>query len=284
MILNSRCQMPPKKRNYDQYRSIVGMISNKATVVAEFVAGFLKHYPQPTYRKVFDQAIDNFPSPNDAPFTIGLTPPKPGLIEGPHYQYPGDSAILSSEGVTLPHLVAEIEGTSIRVDVDPVRAQVAYSAALLVYERNKALSILGHPDPERQANVLSITYNGKVIAFHGHYVQRDEYGDLQYHMADIDYTDITYSPPTYALVQRQVHNAQEYAKHAAEALRDQLVIHFGRGGGSNAGGGGDGGSGEGGGGRGRGNRRAGRERGDRRERKRNSRGQFVKRSGGEVDG
>lgn len=106
---------------------------------------------------------------------------------------------------------------SIQIRAPAVRAQRAYSAALLVHARNLALSDLGRRDPDYHAAVLSLTYNGRFIVFYAHYALGDEY-----HMCQLLSTPIIFTSEDYAQVLRQVHNLQDYAKHTAETLRDEL--------------------------------------------------------------
>lgn len=61
-MLDSDCTLPVEERSFEDYKSIMGKFSNEPTLVAEIGIALLKHYPQPTYRKVLNQAFHNFPA------------------------------------------------------------------------------------------------------------------------------------------------------------------------------------------------------------------------------
>lgn len=191
-----------------------------------------KGYDDESYQPAFNQAFTGFPK--DVGFNNGLSPPQPDFVEGlgvvefePFPIEHVSGAVLYKDNplsTALPHIAGEYKGP--RGSMEKARLQCAYDGAALVYARNKALALIGKPDPLGHAKITTFATDGKNIDFFTHYAARGDDGKLKYHQYPIGSCVITNSHYGYKDCWRQLQNEQDYAREQSYALRDQLVNHW----------------------------------------------------------
>ncbi|KAI0410457.1 hypothetical protein F5X98DRAFT_368800 [Xylaria grammica] len=154
---------PPPESRFKRYSCTVSKAGNKATM-AYMDVGF-----------------------NNGPSAL-----RPDFAEVPEMQeydpFPVDEhvsgAVLYKDdpySVTLPHLAGEWEGPD-GSTAEATLLRSRHAGAALVYARNRALSLIGTPDPPGHAEVRTFATDGTTIAFYAYYAAPSEDdATLEYH-------------------------------------------------------------------------------------------------------
>lgn len=132
------------------------------------------------YRTYFDTQWVDFDK--DVGFNNGLSAPKPDITEGylqstfpPNVKKLGGAATLvknNPQFVALPHFAVEFK--AIGKDMNKAEFQAGYDGAAMTHARNKALTYLGEPVPERQASPLTMAVDGRNWSVYAHYNRTDK--------------------------------------------------------------------------------------------------------------
>lgn len=142
-----------------------------------------------SYHPAFNQPFTGFPK--DVGLNNGLSPPQPDFIEGlgivefqPFPIQYVSGAVLYKDNLfstVLPHIAGEYKGLT--GCMANARLQCSYDGAALVYARNKALALVGKPDPLGHAKITTFATNGEIIEFFAHYAAQGDDGKLKYQLA-----------------------------------------------------------------------------------------------------
>lgn len=130
----------------------------------------------------------------------------------------------NSLSTALPHIAGEYKGPG--GSMEKVRLRRTYDGAALVYARNKALELIGEPDPLGHAKITTFATDGKTIDFFAHYAAWGDDGKLKYHQHPIKPCVLTNSPFQFKDGWRQLRNQQDHAREQSYALRDKLVNYW----------------------------------------------------------
>lgn len=223
----------PTVSEYDRYVRTLPLAFNELARGNKFRKKLQKDYDDDeSYQSAFNQPFTGFPK--DVGFNNGLSPPQPDFIEGlgmvefePFPIEHVSGAVLYKDNplsTVLPHIAGEYKGPE--GIMEKARLQCAYDGAALVYARNKALALIGKPDPLGHAEITTFATDGKIIDFFVHYAVPGGDGKLVYHQYPIGSCVLTNSPHGFKDGWRQLQNHQDYARMQSYVLRDQLVSHW----------------------------------------------------------
>jgi hypothetical protein len=233
-------EMPPKERfvRYQQSRRLFNI--NEATMVNLASIYLLKIFDDKNYESVWDRAISGIPASSGC--NRGLSPPKPGILQG--YTIPAFTErrievarmfTLASfkddpHSLVLPHLAGEFKSPS--ADQALATVQSGYDGAVLVEARMDALQRMDTRDEDKHAFVLTFTFNGTNLYIFAHYAsisQTTSPPTLQHHqfpVAELSLLSSNTRDEDYATFLRLcqlLQNAQKFAKTQAEKLLESLA-------------------------------------------------------------
>ncbi|OBT54957.1 hypothetical protein VE04_03478 [Pseudogymnoascus sp. 24MN13] len=223
----------PTVSEYERYVRTLPMAFNELARGNKVSRKLQKDYDDDeSYHPAFNQSFTGFPK--DVGLNNGLSPPQPDFIEGlgiaefqPFPIQHVSGAVLYKDNplsTALPHIAGEYKGPT--GCMENARLQCSYDGAALVYARNKALALIGKPDPQGHAKITTFATDGKTIEFFAHYAARGDDGKLKYHQYPIGSCFLTTSHYGFKDGWRQLQNQQDYAREQSYALRDQLVNYW----------------------------------------------------------
>lgn len=230
---SSRGTASPTVSEYDSYVKTLSKAFNKLARGNKVARSLQKYYDDDeSYQPAFNQPFAGFPK--DVGLNNGLSPPQPDFIEGlgivgfePFSIEHVSGAVLYKDNplsTALPHIAGQYKGPG--GNMEKARLQCAYDGPALVYARNKALALIGKPDPLGHAEITTFATDGKNIDFFAHYAAPGDDGKLKYHQYPIGSCVLTNSPYAFKDGWRQLQNQQDYAREQSYALRDQLVNYW----------------------------------------------------------
>lgn len=230
---SSRGTASPTVSDYERYVRTLPMAFNELARGNKVGRKLQKDYDDDeSYHPAFNQPFTGFPK--DVGLNNGLSPPQPDFIEGlgvvefkPFPIEHVSGAVLYKDNplsIALPHIAGEYKGPG--GNMESARLQCAYDGAALVYARNKALALIGKPDPLGHAKITTFATDGNHIDFFAHYAARRDDGKLEYHQHPIGSCVLTNSHHGFKDGWRQLQNQQDYAREQSYALRDQLVSYW----------------------------------------------------------
>ncbi|KFY50616.1 hypothetical protein V496_09272 [Pseudogymnoascus sp. VKM F-4515 (FW-2607)] len=233
LAASSREMASPTVTEYDRYVRTLPKAFNRLSRASKVIKKLQKGYDDDeNYQPAFNEAFTGFPK--DVGFNNGLSPPQPDFIEGlgvaefePFPIEHVSGAVLYKDNplsTALPHIAGEYKGPE--GNMEKARVQCAYNGAALVYARNKALVLIGKPDPPGHAEITTFATDGKNIDFFVHYVVPGGDGKLVYHQYPIGSCVLTNSPHGFKDGWKQLRNHQDYARMQSYILRDQLVSYW----------------------------------------------------------
>ncbi|OBT61023.1 hypothetical protein VE03_09618 [Pseudogymnoascus sp. 23342-1-I1] len=230
---SSRGTVSPTVSEFGNYAGALPVAANELSRGSKVSKNLQRDYADDkSYQPALNQAFSGFPK--DVGFNNGLSPPQPDFIEGlvvmefkpfPIRQVSG--AVLYKDNplsIALPHISGEYKGPE--ASMEKARLQCAYNGAALVYARNKALALIGKPDPLGHAKITTFASNGNIIDFFVHYAAPGGDGTLEYHQYPIGSCLLANSPHEFKNGWKQLRNHQDYAREQSYALRDQLVSYW----------------------------------------------------------
>lgn len=230
---SSRGTASPTVSEYERYVRTLPMAFNELARGNKVSRKLQKDYDDDeSYHPAFNQPFTGFPK--NVGLNNGLSPPQPDFIEGlgivEFQPFPIEhvsGAVLYKDNplsTVLPHIAGEYKGPT--GCMENARLQCSYDGAALVYARNKALVLIGKPDPLGHAKITTFATDGNTIEFFAHYVARGDDGKLKYHQYRIGSCFLTSSHCGFKDGWRQLQNQQDYAREQSYALRDQLVNYW----------------------------------------------------------
>ncbi|OBT99654.1 hypothetical protein VE01_02149 [Pseudogymnoascus verrucosus] len=230
---SSRGTASPTVSEYERYFRTLPMAFNELARGNKVSRKLQKDYDDDEgYHPAFKQAFTGFPK--NVGLNDGLSPPQPDFIEGlgmSEFQpFPIErvsGAVLYEDNpfsTVLPHIAGEYKGPM--GCMENARLQCSYDGAALVYARNKALALIGKPDPQGHAKITTFATDGEIIEFFAHYAARGDDSKLKYHQYPIGSFFLTGSHYGFKDGWRQLRNQQDYAREQSYALRDQLVNYW----------------------------------------------------------
>lgn len=179
----SRGSASPTNSQHDYYLDEIHVAANEIAVERAYCESIFKNNRKlndRTYGAYYDKQWVDFEK--NVGFNNGLAAPKPDVTEGyrqtafpPNIKQLGGAATLvkhSPNFVALPHFAAEFKNYG--GDMRKADVQAAYDGAAMVHAHNKALQLIGEPDPPGHTAALTMTSDGRGWTIWAHHAEKDE--------------------------------------------------------------------------------------------------------------